>query len=212
MRTDDGFRWALLTLALSPLLVPAVAAASPAGTDDTWRVTVGPSAVSAPSTLSPLSTPTTLHIPPSPAASGHAQLPVLSWLPGRVRRGFRRRPPPPRVRPYRERDYRRGDRGYDRRYGPRHVYEREFREGFRAGYHRGYRIVVTATGARDEEGATTGRGPGSRAVDGAQSLAVALRLSLLTKNGERMRRARRCGVGQPASAEGGERAGETRAG
>lgn len=44
-----------------------------------------------------------------------------------------------RFDPYREKDYRRGDVGYDRRYGSRDDYRRQFRSGFEAGYSRGYR-------------------------------------------------------------------------
>ncbi len=38
-----------------------------------------------------------------------------------------------------QRNYRRGDKGYNRRYGPRDAYSVVYRDGFRAGYDRGYR-------------------------------------------------------------------------
>ena len=44
-----------------------------------------------------------------------------------------------RYDPYREKDYRKGDVGYERRYGSRDYYRQQFRGGFEAGYSRGYR-------------------------------------------------------------------------
>jgi hypothetical protein len=43
-----------------------------------------------------------------------------------------------RYEPYREKDYRKGDNGYNRRYGSRDAYERVYRDAFLAGYDRGY--------------------------------------------------------------------------
>lgn len=40
---------------------------------------------------------------------------------------------------YGQRQYRRGDDGYNGRYGPRERYRDEYRDGFRSGYERGYR-------------------------------------------------------------------------
>jgi hypothetical protein len=40
--------------------------------------------------------------------------------------------------PYRERDYRRADRGYERHLGSREAYRWNFRRGFEAGYARGF--------------------------------------------------------------------------
>lgn len=43
-----------------------------------------------------------------------------------------------RYDPYRERDYRNADDGYNRRYGARESYKQSYRDGFLAGYQRGY--------------------------------------------------------------------------
>ena len=40
---------------------------------------------------------------------------------------------------YGQRQYRRGDGGYDRRFGSRERYKDDYRDGFRSGYERGYR-------------------------------------------------------------------------
>lgn len=39
---------------------------------------------------------------------------------------------------WREKTYRKADRGYRSEYGPRHVYSKAFREGYESGYRRGY--------------------------------------------------------------------------
>lgn len=41
--------------------------------------------------------------------------------------------------PYREKDYRKGENGYERRYGSKDDYKQQYRDGFVAGYERGYR-------------------------------------------------------------------------
>jgi hypothetical protein len=44
-----------------------------------------------------------------------------------------------RYDPYREKDYRGGDAGYNRRYGTKDAYQHAYRGGFLAGYDQGYR-------------------------------------------------------------------------
>jgi len=44
-----------------------------------------------------------------------------------------------RYDPRGEKDYRKGDQGYNGRYGSKELYKREYRDGFLAGYDRGYR-------------------------------------------------------------------------